>query len=202
MNFIEVFLLGVGLSMDAFAVSVTDGMCIQKLRISNVFAIAVTFGLFQAIMPLTGYLCGSLFYKQISSIDHWIALILLGFLGIRMIFEGAGEMRKSYRMKKGEPVVDSDTCAVTGGKITFRLLMVQGIATSIDALAVGISLAAVDAPIVSSAFLIGLTTTILCIPAVFIGKRSGDLLNDKAQIFGGCILVAIGLKIFLQHTGQ
>lgn len=177
--------------MDAFAVSISDGMTFNKINIKKALAIALTFGLYQAAMPLLGFLGGSLFYEQIKHLDHWIALILLAFLGGKMIFESI----QMFRDKKNEKEIE-----IRHTNMTFKLLMVQGIATSIDALAVGISLAAVNANIIYSASIIGAITAVVCLPAVFLGKKTGDILSDKAELLGGLILVGIGVKIFIQHV--
>ena len=188
MSFIELLLLAVGLAMDAFAVSVADGMCLKRCGMREALAIGLCFGFFQAAMPVVGFLCGSLFYQQIRlGVDHWIAFGLLAFLGIRMILEGI----KTRRERQGEG------CAVEGERLTFRLLLIQGVATSIDALAVGISLSAVHANIVSAALSIGVVTAALCFVATFMGRRFGTILNDKAELLGGIILVAIGVKIVI-----
>ena len=176
----ELVLLAMGLAMDAFAVSVTNGMCLKKCGLREVLAMALTFGTFQAAMPVLGYWGGSLFYEQIKFVDHWIAFGLLAFLGIRMILEGI----KTRRERQGE-------------SLTFQLLLIQGVATSIDALAVGISLSAVQANIVSAALIIGVVTAALCFVATFMGRRFGTILNDKAELLGGIILVAIGVKILI-----
>ena len=183
----ELVLLAMGLAMDAFAVSVTNGMCLKRCGLREVLAMALTFGTFQAAMPVLGYWGGSLFYEQIKFVDHWIAFGLLAFLGIRMILEGI----KTRRERQGEG------CAVEGESLTFQLLLIQGVATSIDALAVGISLSAVQANIVSAALIIGVVTAALCFVATFMGRRFGTILNDKAELLGGIILVAIGVKILI-----
>jgi putative Mn2+ efflux pump MntP len=201
MSFWELILLGTGLSMDAFAVSITDGMTFDKVTVRRALAVSLTFGIFQALMPVAGYFCGSLFYAQIKVIDHWIALVLLCFLGGKMIASSLCE----YHAKKSAAAAEQAGTDIRArkcscrGKLTARLLFIQGIATSIDALAVGISLAAVNADIVLSAGIIGATTTVICFPAVYAGKKTGDLLNDKAEFAGGCILIGIGLKIFIGH---
>jgi manganese efflux pump family protein len=199
MSFLELLLLGIGLSMDAFAVSITDGMTFNKVNVRRALAVSLVFGIFQAVMPVIGYFGGRLFYEQIKSIDHWIALILLGFLGGKMIAAAVCEYREkriTAAAIKKDGIPRSCKCRQN---LTARLLFVQGVATSIDALAVGISLAAVNANITLSAAIIGVTTTVICFPAVYIGKKTGDLLNDKAEFAGGCILIGIGLKIFIEH---
>lgn len=184
MSYYEVFLIGVGLSMDAFAVCATNGIVYKNTNKKWGFAMALCFGIFQALMPTLGFYLGSAFAKYITAFDHIIALVLLGFIGVKMFIDG---------IKDGE--------SETGQRMTFGVLIIQGIATSIDALAVGISFAALeDIRILPAAVLIGCTTFVLSIIALIIGKRFGKLLGGKAQIVGGIILVAIGLKIFIEHT--
>lgn len=181
MSIIEILLVGIGLSMDACAVSMTNGMC-YKPKFRQTLFIALSFGVFQALMPLIGYFAGSLFTSQISAFDHWIALILLGFIGGKMIWDGFHH---------------DESCPVK--PFGAGLLLMQAIATSIDALAVGVSFAAVSANIYLAVSLIGVTTFVLSIAAVKVGEWIGDKLNAKAEIFGGTILVLIGLKIFIEH---
>lgn len=185
MGYIELFLVAVGLSADAFAVSVTNGMCKKNIRLGWTFIIAITFGLFQGVMPTIGYALGSTFTKFISQYDHIIALILLGFIGGKMLIDAI----------KGD---DEKGCDIA--RLTFGALLVQGVATSIDALAVGVSFAAMSVNIISAAAFICSVTFVLSFLAVLIGKKFGDLLNNKAGIFGGLILIGIGVKIFIQHT--
>lgn len=180
--FIEILLIAIGLSMDAVCVSMSNGMC-YKSKAKQAFLIAFSFGLFQGIMPLFGYFAGSLFSKQISALDHWIALILLSLIGGKMIIDAIKE----------------DNELACKQKLTLKLLFMQAIATSIDALAVGISFAALNINIYIASGLIALTTFIFSFIAVFIGKKLGTKLNQKAGIFGGTILVLIGAKIFIEH---
>lgn len=189
MSFIELLLLAVGLAMDAFAVSVANGMCLKRCGMREALVIGLCFGFFQAAMPVVGFLCGSLFYQQIRLVAHWIAFGLLAFLGIRMILEGIKSWKES---EKG-------SCDVRGNSLTLKLLLVQGIATSIDALAVGISLSVVQANIVSAALIIGAVTAALCFVATFMGRRFGTILNDKAELLGGLILIGIGTRILISH---
>ena len=189
MGFGELVFLAVALAMDAFAVSVTNGMCLKKSGIKETLSMALTFGFFQAMMPLVGFWGGSFFYEQIKAVDHWIAFGLLAFLGVRMIME-AVEYRKQS---------EGEGCDIDGTVLTLRLLMVQGIATSIDALAVGISLSVVQANIVFAAVVIGLITALLCSVASMVGRRFGTMLNDKAEILGGIILIGIGARILISH---
>ena len=181
MGIFELILIGIGLSMDACAVSMTNGMC-YKPKWRTTFLIAFAFGLFQGLMPLIGYLTGSLFYTQIAAFDHWIALILLCFIGGKMIVDGF----------KGE-----EACSVK--PFGMWMLFMQAIATSIDALAVGISFAASGADILLAISLIAVSTFLLSTIAARVGEWIGDKLNTKAQLLGGVILVFIGIKIFVEH---
>ena len=189
MGFGELVFLAVALAMDAFAVSVTNGMCLKKCGLKETLSMALTFGFFQALMPLVGCGGGSFFYQQIKAVDHWIAFGLLTFLGVRMIMEAL----ESRNQAEGEG------CDIEGSRLTLKLLLVQGVATSIDALAVGISLSVVQANIFFAALVIGLITALLCSVASVVGRRFGTMLNDKAEILGGIILVGIGVRILISH---
>lgn len=186
MSFFEIFLIGIGLAMDAFAVSVTNGMCKTGKTANTALLCGICFGLFQGIMPSLGYALGSTFSRYIERFDHIIALLLLGYIGGKMLvdaFRGGGE-------------------AASGGALKPSELIIQGVATSIDALAVGVSLAAligVSEMIVSAGIIAG-TTFLIAAAGVFIGKKFGDILNNKAQLVGGIILIGIGVKIFVEHT--
>ena len=184
MKLFDLLFLAVGLSMDAFAVSVTNGLCIKKIGIKGATVCGICFGLFQGVMPTLGYALGRTFESFISSIDHYIALILLGFIGGKMLIDG---------------IKNKDEDLNNATSLTFGLLMVQGVATSIDALAVGVSFAALSVNIVSAAAFICLITFLFSFWGVFIGKKFGTILNNKAQIIGGIILIGIGLKIFIEH---
>lgn len=162
----------------------TNGMCDSKLKLNKSLLMAFMFGLFQGAMPLIGYFAGSAFSDKISAVDHWIALVLLGIIGGKMIYDGFFE-------KKDEEENQS--------YITLKLLFAQAVATSIDALAVGVSFAAMNVNIYFAVSVIAATTFVLSLIAVFIGKKIGDKINNLAQIFGGSILVLIGLKIFIEH---
>lgn len=202
--------------MDAFAVSISNGMVYAKRPVRTAAECALCFGFFQFLMPLAGYFAGSFFYGQIKAIDHWIAFALLGFLGVRMVKESINEMKgakdEASEVRADPTVRDAplttapavrdtpSTDATPAKSLPFGTLIVQGIATSIDALAVGISLSAFQAGIFKSSIIIGCTTFCLTLPAVFIGKKSGDLLSDKAQLLGGIILIGIGVKIFVEHV--
>lgn len=182
MGYLEVSLVGIGLACDAFAVSITNGMQENKMTIKKILLIALIFGLFQAIMPLIGYFVGTLFEDFIIKLDHWLAFILLGFLGGKMLIESIrGEEENSQN------------------NLTLKLLMIQGVATSIDALMVGVTFVGGILSIYTSILIIGVITFVLCFIGVFIGKKSGDLLASKSQIVGGLILIFIGTKTLIEH---
>lgn len=168
--------------MDAVAVSMTNGMTIKNMRWKGALADAAAFGIFQGIMPLLGFFAGSVFANYMEKIDHWIALILLGIIGVKMIIDA---------------VKQDDEIVSLSRKLTFRLLFVQAVATSIDALAVGVSFAAMRTDIFTASSIIALTTFICSLAAVFVGKKCGDFLGKKAGFLGGIILIGIGVKIFL-----
>lgn len=186
MSIIELFLIALGLSMDAFAVAVTNGMCIKRLRRREAFLIAAAFGVFQGLMPTIGYALGFAFTEYIKSVDHYIALVLLGIIGGKMLYEGitSHDSEKNCRI---EP------------KLTLAVLLMQAVATSIDALAVGVSFAAMEVNIVTAALFIACITGICSFVGVYIGKRFGNIINNKAEILGGVVLILIGLKIFIEH---
>ena len=186
LSIIEIILLGLGLAMDASAVSMTNGMTMKPMKLKGTLATAFAFGLFQGVMPLIGYFAGSVFAGYMAAVDHWIALILLGFIGGKMLWDA---------LKKEEEIVP------VARKLTFKLLLVQAIATSIDALAVGVSFAAMNVNIFIAVSIIAAITFACSMIAVLIGKKCGDFLNQKAELFGGCILILIGLKIFLDGIG-
>ncbi len=181
------FVLAIGLSMDAFAVSISDGMCYKGMKKTQAVSIALAFGLFQGLMPLLGYLAGSTFSSAVQNIDHWFALILLGFIGGKMVVEAVRELRC--------PEQAQENCK----EFSYRLLLVQAVATSIDALAVGVSFALMNVNIWTASSFIALVTFVCCIIGVFMGTRLGLLLKQKAEIFGGLILIALGIKIFVEH---
>lgn len=186
---IELFLLGVGLSMDAFAVSVCKGLGMRKLNKKQALIIGLYFGGFQALMPFVGWLLGSQFQKYITSIDHWIAFILLGFIGGKMMIEAVREWNE-------EEVVD-----VMDAPINHKNMLVLAVATSIDALTVGITFAFLGTPIVEAITIIGITTMVISIAGVVVGNFFGSRYKSKAEFIGGLILVLLGLKILLEHLG-
>ena len=186
---IELFLLGVGLSMDAFAVSVCKGLGMRKLNKKQALIIGLYFGGFQALMPFVGWLLGSQFQEYITSIDHWIAFILLGFIGGKMMIEAVREWNE-------EEVVD-----VMDAPIDHKNMLVLAVATSIDALTVGITFAFLGTPIVEAITIIGITTMVISIAGVVVGNFFGSRYKSKAEFIGGLILVLLGLKILLEHLG-
>jgi len=184
MGFLELFLIAVGLSADAFSVSVCKGLNMRKLNLKHAYLIAMFFGVFQAVMPLIGYLLGTGFSEYIERFDHWIAFVLLAF---KMVIE-------AIREKGGEE--EEKTDALSMGELT-----VLAIATSIDALAVGITFAFLKVNILPSVLLIGVTTFALSLGGVLLGNRFGAKYKTKAEVAGGVILILIGLKILLEHLG-
>lgn len=186
MGTITLFLLALGLSMDAFAVSISNGMCYRNFHRRQAVASSFAFGLFQMLMPIAGFFAGRTFSDAISSLDHWIALILLGFIGGKMVFDGIQDLRN--------PEACDPSRSFDG-----RTLLLQAVATSIDALAVGISFAVMQVNILLAAGFIGVVTFSCCLVGAVLGKRFGLLLGTRAEVFGGIILVGIGLKIFIEH---
>lgn len=184
MNFISILFIGIGLSMDAFAVSIAKGMCLKKDIGKAAIQLAFWFGLFQAIMPFLGWLAGSYFQEMIASIDHWIAFLLLSAIGINMIKEAKQETCDC----------DEDT------DMSLKHILLLAIATSIDALAVGISFAFLQVNIYEAMLIIGITTFFLSFIAVYLGNRIGGFFQKYAGILGGIILILIGLKILIEHT--
>ncbi len=187
MSFLELFLIAVGLSADAFSVSVCKGLNMRKLNLKHAYVIALFFGVFQAVMPLLGYLLGTGFSEYIEKYDHWIAFVLLAFIGGKMAIE-------AIREKDGEAEEKTDTLSI--GELT-----ILAVATSIDALAVGITFAFLKVNILPSVLLIGVTTFALSLGGVLLGNRFGAKYKSKAEIAGGVILILIGLKILLEHLG-
>ena len=186
MSILEIFFIGVGLSMDAFAVALCKGLNMKKINYYHTVIIALFFGGFQALMPLAGWLLGKQFEDYITSVDHWIAFVLLVYIGGKMIYESI----------KGEEEESG-----TGERLDYKELLIMAVATSIDALAVGITLAFFKVSILQSITVIGITTFVLSIIGVTIGNRFGMKFKKKAEISGGIILILIGTKILLEHLG-
>ncbi|HOE57976.1 MAG TPA: manganese efflux pump MntP family protein [Bacillota bacterium] len=202
MDTLSIILIAIGLSMDAFAVSVTHGIIIEGVNKGHALKIGLYFGAFQALMPLAGWLAGSRFKDYITNFDHWIAFILLAFIGGKMIKESYSENCEINRTEGdiSEAAISSQTEIRENPLRTGRLL-VLAVATSIDALAVGISFAFLSVSIIPSSVLIGVITFIICTAGVFIGKRFGCLFQKRAEMAGGLILIGIGLKILIEHLG-
>lgn len=177
-------LIALGVSADAFAVALGRGLHIRRLNVRDAASIAVAFGLFQALMPVLGWLLGVRFQGHITGVDHWIAFALLALIGGKMLHEALS------------PDTDDDPYE---DHIGLRELLVLSVATSIDALAVGISFAFLDVPIVGAAVLIGAVTAVISLTGVLIGHRAGTRFRRPAEIAGGLILIAIGVRIVLDH---
>jgi putative Mn2+ efflux pump MntP len=183
MNLMELFLLAVGLSMDAFAVSICKGLSLGKIKVKHMLIAGGWFGGFQALMPLVGYFLGSIFAEMITKFDHWIAFILLAFIGGNMIKEAFG------KEEEVEPSMDVKT------------MLLMAIATSIDALAVGVTFAFLKVSIVPAVTFIGVVTFVFSAVGVKIGSVFGTKYKAKAEFFGGVVLILIGLKILLEGVG-
>lgn len=184
MDFITILFIGVGLAMDACAVSLAKGMSLDKDKVKKyALILALAFGFFQALMPAIGYFAGSHFADYIQSIDHWIAFILLSLIGINMIKEGKEE-------KEDEVKIHS---------ISFKDILLLAIATSIDALAVGVSFACLKVNLFIATTTIGITTFVLSFICVLFGKTLGNLFEKYAEYMGGSILILLGIKILIEH---
>lgn len=183
---IELLLMGVGLAMDAFAVSICKGLAMRKVNKKQAVVIGLFFGGFQALMPFIGWLLGSQFESYITSIDHWIAFILLGFIGGKMIVE-ALKPEETVEIKEMDAPLD------------LKEMLLLAVATSIDALAVGITFAFLDYPIVEAISIIGITTFCISVGGVYVGNFFGNKYKNKAEFAGGLILVIIGLRILFSH---
>lgn len=184
MEMVSILLIGVGLAMDAFAVAICKGLSMKKLEWKKAFIIALYFGIFQAGMPVIGYFLGTSFESLVTKIDHWIAFLLLGIIGINMIKEA----------------FECD-CENVNDKVDFKTMIILAIATSIDALAIGITFAFLRTNITLAAIVIGIVTFALSLIGVKIGNKFGNKYQKKAEIFGGIILILIGTKILLEHLG-
>lgn len=183
MDLLSITLIAIALAMDAFAVSLCKGLEMGNPRFRDMFIVGIWFGVFQAVMPIIGYLLGDSMYDLISDYDHWIAFGLLAIIGANMI-------RESFS--------DEDEA---GAGLGFRIMLVLAIATSIDAFAVGITLAMDGSDIVIDAVMIGLITLFISMLGVGLGSQVGKLIGRKAEVLGGIILILIGFKILLEHLG-
>lgn len=184
MDFTELIIIAIGVSMDAFAVSICKGLSICTIRPRHAGLTALWFGGFQALMPLLGYFLGVSFADFVSDVDHWIAFILLGIIGGNMIKES----------------LHKEECCTLDPDFSFRTMFAMAVATSIDALAIGVSLAFLKVNIWSAVLVIGLTTAMFSAAGVYIGNAFGNRYKSKAEFAGGFILMAMGLKILLEHT--
>lgn len=186
--FIEFLLIGIGLSMDAFAVSICKGLAMRKVNKKQALVIGLFFGGFQALMPFIGWALGIQFQSYITNIDHWIAFVLLVFIGGKMIVE-AVKPEEEEAVEVMDPPLD------------IKEMFLLAIATSIDALAVGVTFAFLDYPIVEAISIIGVITFIISIGGVYVGNFFGSRYKNKAELAGGLILVLLGVKILLEHLG-
>ncbi|MDT8316523.1 MAG: manganese efflux pump MntP family protein [bacterium] len=184
MNTLTIFVIALGLAMDAFAVSITSGIAIKRLRIRYALRIAFFFGAFQALMPIIGWFAGLGMRDLISAIDHWIAFILLLIVGCKMIYEST--------------VMDEEKDE--RDPLNLYVLIVLSVATSIDALAVGLSLSFINVAIIAPAAIIGVITFLLSFLGVYIGDRFGHFFESRIEILGGLILIGIGTRILIEHT--
>ena len=187
MSFWEIFLLGVGLAMDAFAVSICKGLGMSKVNGKQCLVIGLFFGGFQALMPLLGGVLGSTFAGKIKAIDHWIAFIVLGYIGIKMIADAIKEWKEETKVEEMDAPLD------------IKEMFLLAIATSIDALAVGITFSFLEVAIAFACTVIGVVTFVISCGGVFVGNIFGERYKAKAQIVGGVILVVLGLRILLSH---
>ncbi len=183
MSFLELFLTAVGLAMDAFAVSICKGLSMPKINWRHAVIIGLYFGIFQAGMPVLGYFLGSSFAGQIAALDHWIAFVLLAAIGGNMMWES--------RKKDVQP----------DARVSFKAMLPLAIATSIDALAVGVTFGILQAELVLSVSLIGVITFFLSLLGVKLGNRFGAKYKSRAEFIGGLLLVLLGVKILLEHMG-
>lgn len=183
MNFLELFLLAIGLSMDAFAVSICKGLSLKKVKVSHILIAGAWFGIFQAMMPVIGFLLGKFFNDLISHYSHWIAFFLLAIIGCNMIKEATTQVENDDELTNS---------------MDFKTMFLLAVATSIDALAVGVSFAVLKVNLLFAVLLIGCTTFILSGIGVKVGSIFGDRFEKKAQITGGLILVLLGIKILIE----
>lgn len=186
MGLVEIILIAIGLAMDAFAVAICKGLSMKKMDWKKAIIIGLYFGIFQAGMPIIGYLLGVGFEESIKFIDHWVAFVLLAFIG--------GNMIKESLSKDKDEEESNDN-------VDFKTMVILAVATSIDALAVGVTFAFLNVNLILSVSVIGILTAIISIIGVKIGNVFGDKYESKAEFAGGIILIFIGLKILLEHLG-
>lgn len=190
MDLITLFTLAVGLSMDAFAVAVCKGLAMKKITVGKAVIVGIWFGGFQALMPALGYFLGIQFKSKITAVDHWIAFILLGLIGFNMIREACSKEEE-----------DCAVCSDAEASLGIREMFVLAVATSIDALAVGITFAFLQVNIWAAVSFIGVITFLLSAVGVKVGNVFGVKYKSRAELAGGAILILLGLKILLEHLG-
>ena len=185
MGYIEIFFIAVSLAMDAFAVSVSNGLMLPKIQIKHAIIFGLFFGVFQFIMPLIGWACGSRFSQYIVNVDHWVAFVLLSLIGGKMVYETFKDDENNVRDEKNI--------------MSFSNLTILAIATSIDALAVGVTFALVKVNVLSASVIIGIVAFILSFVGVMLGKKIGSVFQTYAERIGGLVLIGIGIKILIEH---
>lgn len=187
MSLFEIMLIALGLAMDAFAVSVANGVIIREVKISHAIRFGLYFGIFQFAMPLIGWLIGMTFVDYIAVIDHWVAFVLLSFIGVNMLMDALAKDKNPIELRHNSEIMK------------WQNMTMMAIATSIDALAVGISFAVIYTDIIVSAVIIGVIAFIMSMLGVLLGKSLGRLFRRGAEIVGGLILIIIGTKILIEH---
>ncbi|MGD1832689.1 MAG: manganese efflux pump MntP family protein [Sphaerochaetaceae bacterium] len=194
-QFFTVLGIAVSLAMDAFAVSITQGACLDIRSAKYPLILGLTFGVFQAFMPLAGWALGSSFAIYVQKADHWIALLLLSIVGSKMIYDGY----KDY-LAKNVDTSEGPSCEISsGGHLKKKVLLAMGVATSIDALAVGFTFSIISINIFYSIAVIGIITFIISFSGVLLGKRAGPFLGDRMEMIGGTFLILLGIKILVEH---
>lgn len=184
MGALEILLIGIGLAMDAFAVSICKGLSMKSMSWKKAIIVGLYFGVFQALMPVIGFFLGATFEGVVTQVDHWIAFGLLTFIGINMLKEAFGKDEENH-----------------DDNVDFKTMSMLAIATSIDALAVGITFAFLKVNMILASLMIGIVTFAICVIGVKIGNKFGDKYERKAETVGGLILILMGLKILLEHLG-
>ncbi|MDO5100292.1 MAG: manganese efflux pump MntP family protein [Eubacteriales bacterium] len=188
MRMYEIILIALGLAMDAFSVAIGFGLCVKQRPLKQGLLTGLFFGVAQAVMPIFGYFLGSRFSHYIMSVDHWVAFVLLGLIGINMIREGLSPD-------------EEDSCDIDGFRVEYKKMLIMAVATSIDALAVGITFAFLPVNIWMAAGSIGIITFVLSLIGVVVGGMLGNHFKEKAVIAGGCVLIFLGSKILVEHLG-
>ena len=180
---ITILLIALGLAMDSFSVSIANGLATKTFKISKALTIALSFGFFQALMPIFGWLAGEFIADYLSTFDHWVAFALLTLIGVKMIYESITDKPNNFL-----------------GAYSIKVILILSVATSIDALAVGLSFSFLGIPIFFPALIIGVVAFLMSFFGVYIGRRFGKILKNRIEILGGLILVIIGLKILFEHV--